>query len=374
MQVSKDIIDELNQKTFNPAGMNSVVGFDGFVDKIVTPVDKRHGLNDNFDPIDTIDALGSRISAAAGKSANIELFPRFDKLGGNGPIMANAHLSLGLNVRYVGALGYPTIDPVFQEFANKTNAISLTNPGITTALEFKDGKLMLGNTSSLEDIDYPKILSVAGEGAFIDMLAKAEIVSVVNWTMIPKMTSILLGIVEHIMPNLPPVDTRNFFFDLTDPAKRSTEDLREVLQVISRYQAHAEVTLGLNYNESLQVCQTLGLQEGDKDKDSLCRIATDIRRKLGISCVVVHPTESASCATKDGSWWTEGPFTENPKITTGAGDHFNAGFTSARLSGLSPLTSLALATCTSGHYVRTAQSPSTSQVISLLKEVGHINS
>jgi len=374
MQVSKDIIDELNQKSFNPAGMNSVVGLDGFVDKIVTPVDKRHGLNDNFDPIDTIDALGSRISAAAGKSANIELFPRFDKLGGNGPIMANAHLSLGLNVRYVGALGHPTIDPVFQDFANKTNAISLTNPGITTALEFKDGKLMLGNTSSLEEIDYPRILSVAGEGAFIDMLAKAEIVSIVNWTMIPKMTSILLEIVEHIMPNLPPVDTRNFFFDLTDPAKRSTEDLREVLQVISRYQAHAEVTLGLNYNESLQVCQTLGLLEGDKDKDSLCRIATDVRRKLGISCVVVHPTESASCATKDGSWWTEGPFTENPKITTGAGDHFNAGFTSARLSGFSPLTSLALATCTSGHYVRTAQSPSTSQVISLLKEVGHINS
>jgi len=374
MQVSKDIIDELNQKSFNPAGMNSVVGLDGFVDKIVTPVDTRHGLNDNFDPIDTIDALGSRISAAAGKSANIELFPRFDKLGGNGPIMANAHLSLGLNVRYVGALGHPTIDPVFKDFANKTNAVSLTNPGITTALEFKDGKLMLGNTSSLEEIDYSRIVSVAGEGAFIDMLAKAEIVSVVNWTMIPKMTSILLEIVEHIMPNLPPVDTRNFFFDLTDPAKRSTEDLREVLQVISRYQAHAEVTLGLNYNESLQVCQTLGLQEGDKDKDALCRIATDIRRKLGISCVVVHPTESASCATKDGSWWSEGPFTENPKITTGAGDHFNAGFTSARLSGLSPLTSLALATCTSGHYVRTAQSPSTSQVISLLKEVGHINS
>ncbi|MDA8823912.1 carbohydrate kinase family protein [Opitutales bacterium] len=374
MQVSKDIIDELNQKSFNPAGMNSVVGLDGFVDKIVTPVDKRHGLNDNFDPIDTIDALGSRISAAAGKSANIELFPRFDKLGGNGPIMANAHLSLGLNVRYVGALGHPTIDPVFKDFANKTNAVSLTNPGITTALEFKDGKLMLGNTSSLEEIDYSRILSVAGEGAFIDMLAKAKIVSIVNWTMIPKMTSILLEIVERIMPNLPPADTRNFFFDLTDPAKRSTEDLREVLQVISRYQAHAEVTLGLNYNESLQVCKTLGLQEGDKDKDSLCRIATDIRRKLGISCVVVHPTESASCATKDGSWWSEGPFTENPKITTGAGDHFNAGFTSARLSGLSPLTSLALATCTSGHYVRTAQSPSTSQVISLLKEVGQINS
>jgi len=368
MQVSNDVIEELNQKSFNPTGMNSVVGLDGFVDKIVTPVDKRHGLQRNFDAIETIDALGSRISAAAGKSANIELFPRFDKLGGNGPIMANAHVSLGLAVRYIGALGHPAIDPVFEEFARKTNAVSLANPGITTALEFKDGKLMLGNTSSLEEIDFPRILEVAGEGAFIDMLAKAELVSIVNWTMIPKMTSILLEMVDRIMPNLPPIDTRNFFFDLTDPAKRSAEDIREVLRVISRFQAHSEVTLGLNYNEALQVCDTMDLKGGEKDEESLCRMATEIRRKLEIACVVIHPTDSASCATKDGAWWTPGPYTENPKITTGAGDHFNAGFSAARLCGFSPLTSLALATCTSGHYVRTAESPSTNQVVELLRQ------
>ena len=374
MHISNKIIEELNQKSFNPSGMNSVVGLDGFVDKIVTPVDKRHGLEENFQAIDTLDALGARISAAAGKSANIELFPRFDKLGGNGPIMANAHNSLGLNVRYIGALGYPSIDPVFEEFAQKTNAISLANPGITTALEFKDGKLMLGNTRSLEEIDFQRIIEVVGEGAFIDMLAKAELVSIVNWTMIPKMTSILLEIVERIMPNLPPIDTRNFFFDLTDPAKRSAEDIREVLRVISRFQAHCEVTLGLNFNEALQVCETLVLNARGKDEDSLCTMSTEIRRKLEISCVVVHPIESAACATKDGAWWTPGPFTENPKITTGAGDHFNAGFSAARLCGFSPLTSLALATCTSGHYVRTAQSPSNSQIIDLLRQANQTTS
>ena len=207
-----------------------------------------------------------------------------------------------------------------------------------------------------------------------DSAEDAELVSIVNWTMIPKMTSILVEIVDKIMPNLPPIDTRNFFFDLTDPAKRSSQDLLEVLKVISRYQAYAEVTLGLNYNEALQVCETLGINGGDRDEESLCSICTEIRQKLEIACVVVHPTESAACATKDGAWWTEGPFTENPKITTGAGDHFNAGFTSARLCGFSPLTSLALATCTSGYYVRTAQSPSTSQVISLLKESQQNNS
>ena len=200
------------------------------------------------------------------------------------------------------------------------------------------------------------------------MLAKAELVSIVNWTMIPKMTSILLEMVERIMPNLPPIDTRNFFFDLTDPAKRSGEDIREVLRVISRFQAHAEVTLGLNYNEALQVCETMDLKGGEKDEESLCRMATEIRRKLEIACVVIHPTDSASCATKDGAWWTPGPYTENPKITTGAGDHFNAGFSAARLCGFSPLTSLALATCTSGHYVRTAESPSTNQVVELLRQ------
>ena len=112
--------------------------------------------------------------------------------------------------------------------------------------------------------------------------------------------------------------------------------------------------LGLNYNETLQVCETLGLGTGDKSEDSLKKMATDIRRKLEISCVLSHPVDSAACATKDGAWWSEGPFTDNPKITSCAGDHFNAGFCAARLSGFSPLTSLALATCTSPPLCQTA--------------------
>ena len=103
-------------------------------------------------------------------------------------------------------------------------------------------------------------------------------------------------------------------------------------------------------------------------------MASAIREKLQISCVVVHPVESAACATEEGSWWSEGPYTENPKITTGAGDHFNAGFSAARLCGFSPLASLALATCTSGHYVRSAQSPTPDQVVDLLTQARSLRS
>ena len=374
MQIIPKVLEEINSTSFSLSSRNAVVGLDGFVDKIVAPVEKRHGLGDQFDPVPTIAEMGDKISAAAGKSANIELYPRFEKLGGNGPIMANAMLSLGMGVRYVGALGHPNIHTVFKEFAQKTNAVSLCEPGITTAMEFKDGKVMLGNTLSLEEIDYSRIVGACGEGEFIDLLSKADLISIVNWTVIPKMTTFLVELVDKILPNLPPRDTRNFFFDLADPAKRSSSDIAEVLQVISRFQAHSEVTLGLNYNEGLQVCDVLGLNAGEKDEGSLRSMATEIRRKLGVSTLVLHPVESAACATKDGSWWSPGPYCENPKITTGAGDHFNAGFCSARLSGFSPLSSLALATCTSGHYVRTAQSPSPSQVVELLKQSAVIKS
>jgi sugar/nucleoside kinase (ribokinase family) len=73
--------------------------------------------------------------------------------------------------------------------------------------------------------------------------------------------------------------------------------------------------------------------------------------------VVIHPRESAACATRDGDWWVPGPFVAQPLITTGAGDHFNAGFTTGQLLGLSPEACLGAGVCTSGHYVRTAKSP-----------------
>ena len=195
MQVSEKTLDELNEKSFSLTSRNAVVGLDGFVDKIVAPVKKRQGLGDQFDAIETITEMGKKITAAAGKSANIELFPRFEKLGGNGPIMANAMLSLGVNVNYIGALGSPVINPVFDDFARKTNAISLCEPGITTALEFRDGKVMLGNTLSLENISYGKMIEQCGEGEFFDLLS-ADLISIVNWTMIPKMTALLIELVE----------------------------------------------------------------------------------------------------------------------------------------------------------------------------------
>src|SRR5947208_2378705 len=75
----------------------AVIGFDGFVDEIIAVVDKRHSV-DRYEALRTIAEFGTKITAAAGQSSNYELLVGQQKLGGNGPIMANALACLGMRV------------------------------------------------------------------------------------------------------------------------------------------------------------------------------------------------------------------------------------------------------------------------------------
>jgi sugar/nucleoside kinase (ribokinase family) len=180
------------------------------------------------------------------------------------------------------------------------------------------------------------------------------------------MTGIFTALTQHVLPKLPPKPERIFFFDLADPEKRSMEDLRAALTAIAAFAPFGRVTLGLNLKEAQQVGPALGVGSTEQDEASLRKIAADIRAKLGIHTVVVHPTKSAACATATGTAWVPGPFTPQPKITTGAGDHFNAGFTTGQLLGLEPEACLAVGVSTSGHYVRTGESPSLATVETFL--------
>jgi len=368
MDYRQNTLKELQEKRGNQAGKHAVVGLDGFVDTILHLVDQRSGQGKDFTRIDTIEDFGNRVLDAAGKSANIEMYPMMDKLGGNGPIMANALLASGFDLKYIGSLGKDAIHPVFKEFADKTNALSIAEPGLTNALEFKDGKIMMGITKSLDEVTYERIVEAMGEGAFLDILSRATLIALVNWTMIPNMTAIFNGFTERALPSLPPLDGgRTFFFDLADPAKRSAAEIVEALHAIAKFQNHGNVTLGLNLKEGQQVCDAFEIDESGEDDDSIKRMAAKIRRELNVKTVVVHPTRCAACATKDGEWLVAGPYVENPKITTGAGDHFNAGFSAGQQLGLSPEACLTVGVCFSGFYVRTAKSPSLNDVESFLR-------
>jgi sugar/nucleoside kinase (ribokinase family) len=95
--------------------------------------------------------------------------------------------------------------------------------------------------------------------------------------------------------------------------------------------------------------------------------AGKIRGKLGIDTVVIHPVAFAAAADAAGSAAVQGPYIEKPKITTGAGDHFNAGFCIGRILGAPVDISLQIGVGTSGFYVRTARSPSAADMVAFLR-------
>jgi Sugar kinases, ribokinase family len=357
MEFKSRTLQELRSRRGTLSSKRAILGLDGFVDTIVTPVALRAGQGENFTPISTITEFGQRILGAAGKSTNIEFYPRMDKLGGNGPIMANAVLAQGAQVTYIGALGTPTVHPVFADLAHRANVVSLCAAASTTAAEFDDGKIMLGMMKSLDEITPQKIEEVMGGAAWREALSASDLIALVNWTMIPNMSAIFDDLVGRLLPQIPAKPGRIYFFDLADPEKRSTADLVYALETIAKFEQFGQVTLGLNLKEAQQVHPALGLGTESETEDGLRRMAENIRKKLDLTTVVVHPKESAACATRDGTWWIPGPYAAKPLITTGAGDHFNSGFVNGQLMGLSPESCLALGVSTSGHYVRTAKSP-----------------
>jgi sugar/nucleoside kinase (ribokinase family) len=84
---------------------------------------------------------------------------------------------------------------------------------------------------------------------------------------------------------------------------------------------------------------------------------------------VIHPRRGAAAAIQGESATFSGPFVQQPKISTGAGDHFNAGFCLGRVLGFGLEESLCVGVATSGYYVRTADSPTAKQLADFIAEL-----
>jgi len=345
--------------------LTAFVGLDGFVDEILHVVNKRYDAV-RFDRVATITDYAARLGAAAGQSTNVELVNTMTKLGGNGPIMANALASLGLAVTYLGALGHPVIHPVFAAFQKRATVHSISGPGYTDALEFEDGKLMIGKHYTLKDVTWDNICERFGRKEFANQLGSADLVGFVNWTMLPYMSDIWSAVHREILPHLSG-PRRKMFFDLADPEKRTATDIRDALNLISQFQSAFDVILGLNEKEALEIGRVLHLPAPTPGWQGLADLAIGIQKQLGIDTVVVHPVTYALAVSNGRAEVVAGPICQNPKITTGAGDHFNSGFCLAKLLGLDNASAVLCGVANSGHYVRTAESPNVADLIHLIR-------
>jgi hypothetical protein len=345
--------------------MTAFVGLDGFVDDILHVVDKRENA-EKYSRLPTIARFAERLGAAAGRSTNVEMVSQLTKLGGNGPIMANALAGFGLKITYLGTLGYPNIHPVFAEFARRAEVHSIAEPGYTDALEFDDGKVMQGKLQALKQMTWENIRSRFGQDKFAARFASADLVGFVNWTMLPYMSDVWSAVLQEVCPGLNG-SRRKLFIDLSDPEKRTPADIRRALELVAAFQKYFDVILGLNEKESHEIGKTLGLKTDDHSPAGLRQLCEQIHQRVRVDTIIVHPTALALASGPDGVWLVDGPFTPKPKITTGAGDHFNSGFCLGKLLGLPTERCLLTGVTTSGFYVRTAQSPSLSDLAGMLR-------
>jgi hypothetical protein len=354
----KVIVTRLQNCAHIPCSKTVTLGFDGFLDCIMRVV-KNKTNQDEYDFFSSMEEFGSYIIGKSGKSCNIELKEQVTKIGGNMPILANAMGKLGFRVNCVGAMGYPKLKEQFSMISENCTLISVAEPGYTNALEFDDGKVLLAKMENLEQITWKSIIEIVGLDRLRGLFAESQLIGMLNWSEIEHSSDLWDGILNEIIPFNAPKKEQFLLFDICDCSKRNKVSISYALKQIERFAEHYTVILSMNENESRLVYQTL---YDDKLCDDLECIGKRIYSRINIDILVVHPIKYSIAWDKNGMHKVDGIFIKNPKLSTGGGDNFNAGFCTGLLLKLDMPSTLLLANAMSSYYVKHGHSPDMEQL------------
>ena len=345
-------------------------GFDGFIDTIVKVIKEKQDQKP-ASLFTTIKEFGNYIVEKQGASLSLEIEEQSSKMGGNMPIMANALGQLGAAVNCVGALGYPRIHPVFKNFPSTCHLYSFADPGTATAFEFTDGKIMLAQMAGLNSFGWDNLKNKIDIDTLISLYKQSDLLCLLNWSEIDASTDIWKGVLKDVLLHYTFTGEKQIaFFDLSDCSKRSSESIKEALQLLQEFARYTRVILSLNKNEARIIYKTLYDKSSKKD---LFDMGKKIFEKKGTHTLVLHSAKEVAAFTDEDSVAVDTFFISDPKISTGAGDNFNAGFCAAQLLQLDLESSVILANAVSGYYVRTGTSAQLPDIINFLETIQESN-
>ena len=327
-------------------------GFDGFVDTIVRIVKKKkQGKSPSY--FRTKEQFGEYIIEKEGSSFSLELEEKSSRIGGNMPILSHALGTLGAQVNCIGALGYPKTAPIFKKLSPRCHIYSFADPGISTALEFEDGKILLGQMGELNRLGWKDVKDKLGLDSIVSLFKESQLLCMVNWSEILMSTDVWKGLLQDVFPKLQGM-SQAVFIDLSDCSQRSNESILEALYLIREISKNRRVVLGLNRNEANRLYETLYEK---KSKKELLPLTEKLFSKLDVDVLVVHSSAEAIAFDDKQSYQFDTFYIENPAILTGAGDNFNAGFCTAQLLDLDPGLSIILGHAVAASFVQKGRSP-----------------
>jgi sugar/nucleoside kinase (ribokinase family) len=366
-ELIKDLLSELKNNAVHVSQLKCFIGFDGYVDQIIRIVKKRSSLTE-YALFQKIEHFSTFLQENNGKSAGLEIISTESKLGGNAPIMANSLARQGVQTVCIGTLGEPETHAAFADLTEICTTISVGMPAVTYAFEFQDGKLMFGDVASLNQMDWIMLKHKVGLESIIQHCMDSQLISIVNWSGIFNINTILNGFLEDVFPKIQKqaLADKLLFFDIADPSARTEADLLIFIDMLQRFSQQTKVLLGLNEKEMRIVFDILGLRS---DSSNVKDMSEQIYNRLNISVLVVHTARQVVGVNCNGTVKVDSFYIDDPKISTGAGDNFNSGFCLGQMLALSLEHSLILGNVVSSYYISHGHSPNLSQLIDYLEKL-----
>ncbi len=371
-----ELRDKLKLLQNQEVTFNAFAGFDGFIDRIQKVVKKKHSVKDEY--FISVAEFADHLKSLAGKSGQVELITVKTKMGGNAPIFSNALARLNVPTTCLGTMGFPEVHPVFEVMHPSCQKISVSQPGISNAFEFNDGKLIFSELEVLTDYNWNRIVKNSSLDE-INLAARGtQLFALLDWVNLPHATSIWQLFREKIVKR---IGRKNnyFMFDLCDPSKKSGQEIDEVIDLISDFSLYGNVTLGLNENETNKIWMAL-TGRAETEIPSLEIAARFLYQAMNIDTLLIHPidrtlavTNSVSTKVVPGSskktlqkpfvFEMKGNVVMKPKVLTGGGDNLNAGYCLGLLAGYEIHYCLMLGMAASGAYIQSGSSPGIDELI-----------
>ena len=135
-------------------------------------------------------------------------------------------------------------------------------PAHTDALEFDDGKIMFNRPAAAQAVTWERIVEVLGLEALTRLVDEASLLGIVNWSLLGGVEGIWRGLMRDVLPRVRDAKSKRVYIDLSDPAKRTDEDVRRAMGLLAELNTHVPVTLGLNLAEAERMARVFGLESG----------------------------------------------------------------------------------------------------------------
>ena len=203
------------------------------------------------------------------------------------------------------------------------------------------------------------------------VLTDCQVIVFSDWAFVDSASQLWDGFLSDVIKPLHRKDL-HFIFYLGDPAKKPAPEVDEIIDIISDFSSHGQVTLLLNENEALKLWMVLHGQDPGRTLDNakspgLKEKYQSIFNTMNVNHLLIYSVDHAILFSGQQQFELRAKATTNRTISQNVKDNFNAGYSLGLLLQLDISHCVALGLTVSGAYIATGTSPDREALLSYIK-------